>query len=92
MYNPKYDSSAASFNTKYNSNKNTFDPFRSTSNEIVFNDKYPEYTGNYTVEAKVDGQILKTKDTIMKDDVVVKPISVVKTSNTAGGNTVIIGV
>ena len=49
------------------------------------------YEGAYAVTPKFEQQTLHTKDKLMTDDVTIDEISVVKVSNTSGGNTVIIG-
>ena len=52
---------------------------------------YPDYTGEYVVTPSFDSQTLQTTGKIMRDDVSVEPITVSRTSNLAGGNTVYIG-
>ena len=49
------------------------------------------YDGEYVVNPNFVEQILKTKYKMMKDDVVIEPITVSKTTNPSGGNTVYIG-
>lgn len=49
------------------------------------------YDGEYSVKPTFEQQKLNTKDKLMIDDVTIDEISVVKVSNTSGGNTVIIG-
>lgn len=50
-----------------------------------------QYFGDYVVTPKVDEQMLKTKDKVLTDDVVIKSIPFFKVSNTNGGSTVYIG-
>lgn len=49
------------------------------------------YDGEYVVNPNFVEQILETKYKMMKDDVVIEPITVSKTTNPSGGNTVYIG-
>lgn len=49
------------------------------------------YDGEYIVNPNFVEQILETKYKMMKDDVVIEPITVSKTTNPSGGNTVYIG-
>lgn len=51
----------------------------------------PRYEGPYTVTSSLRQQILETSGLAMKDDVTVKEIPVVYTSNLSGGKTVVIG-
>ena len=60
-------------------------------NILVVEDTPNKYEGEYIINPKFEEQILETKDKQMTENVVIEPISVVKTSNTSGGNTVIIG-
>lgn len=50
-----------------------------------------KYEGAYAVTPTFEQQTLHTKDKLLTDDVIIDEISVVKVSNTSGGNTVIIG-
>ena len=52
---------------------------------------YPLYTGEYEVDPKFEDQTLETKNTALTDDVLVNAITVSRTTNTSGGNTVYIG-
>lgn len=52
---------------------------------------YADYTGSYDVVPKFEEQTLQTASKLMRDDVVVKEITVTKIANSSGGNTVIIG-
>lgn len=58
---------------------------------LVVEDTPDQYEGEYIINPKFEEQIFGTKDKQMKENVVIEPISVVKTSNTSGGKTVIIG-
>lgn len=50
------------------------------------------YNGEYTVTPQFDDPtVLKTKDKLLTDDVIVKPIEIFRTSNPSGGKTVYIG-
>lgn len=51
----------------------------------------PAYTGEYEVIPKFTEEVLKTKNKLMKDNVVVYPIEVARVSNPSGGTTVYIG-
>lgn len=51
----------------------------------------PPYKGEYEVIPKFTEEILKTKNKLMKDNVVVYPIEVARVSNPSGGTTVYIG-
>lgn len=51
----------------------------------------PRYEGPYTVIPRLRDIILATKQKLMSDDVTVKEIPVVATSNIYGGKTVLIG-
>ena len=50
-----------------------------------------KYDGNYEVTPKFTEEVLKTKNKIMKDNVLVHPIEVARVSNPSGGTTVYIG-
>lgn len=50
-----------------------------------------QYTGETEVTPSFEEQTLKTKGLVMPKDVTVKAISVSKTPNKAGGNTLYIG-
>ena len=50
-----------------------------------------EYDGDYKVTPKFTEEVLKTKNKIMKDNVLVYPIEVARVSNPSGGTTVYIG-
>lgn len=53
---------------------------------------YDEYTGQYTVSPLPNvKQILRTRNKVLRHDVVVNEIPYYETSNSAGGYTVIIG-
>lgn len=52
---------------------------------------YPDYDGEYVITPSFDSQTLQTTGKIMRDDVAVEPITVSRTSNLAGGNTIYIG-
>lgn len=49
------------------------------------------YRGEYEVIPKFTEEVLKTKNKLMKDNVVVYPIEVARVSNPSGGTTVYIG-
>lgn len=49
------------------------------------------YKGEYEVIPKFTEEVLKTKNKLMKDNVVVYPIEVARVSNPSGGTTVYIG-
>lgn len=51
----------------------------------------PPYRGEYEVIPKFTEEVLKTKNKLMKDNVVVYPIEVARVSNPSGGTTVYIG-
>ena len=51
----------------------------------------PAYTGEYEVIPKFTEEVLKTKNKLMKDNVVVYPIEVARVSNPSGGTTIYIG-
>lgn len=50
-----------------------------------------EYDGAYKVTPKFTEEVLKTKNKLMKDNVLVHPIEVARVSNPVGGTTVYIG-
>lgn len=50
-----------------------------------------EYDGDYKVTPKFTEEVLKTKNKLMKDNVLVYPIEVARVSNPSGGTTVYIG-
>lgn len=50
-----------------------------------------KYDGDYEVTPKFTEEVLKTKNKIMKDNVLVHPIEVARVSNPSGGTTVYIG-
>lgn len=53
---------------------------------------YPEYHGDYIVIPILhDDQVLLTENKVLKQDVTVKPIPVIQTTNPYGGQTVVIG-
>lgn len=49
------------------------------------------YTGNYEVIPEVTEQVLQTKQKMMEEDVIVKPVPYAEVSNTSNGTTVTIG-
>lgn len=49
------------------------------------------YDGQYEVKPTFESQKLNTKGAILDDDILVHPISVNKTANNSGGNTIVIG-
>lgn len=51
----------------------------------------PPYRGEYEVIPKFTEEVLKTKNKLMKDDVVVHSIEVARVSNPSGGTTIYIG-
>ena len=53
--------------------------------------EYSEYKGDYRVVPSFDEQVLHTNSLVLKDDVVVEPISIKRVSNSSGGKTIIIG-
>lgn len=53
--------------------------------------EYDVYDGVYQVTPKLESQTLATRNKLMTDDVTVEEIPISSVSNTAGGNTVIIG-
>ena len=60
--------------------------------QIVTTSDLPPYEGSYMVDALVKAPvILPTKGKNMIDDITVKKIRQLEVSNTAGGNTLIIG-
>lgn len=53
---------------------------------------YEEYDGEYTVIPILnDDQVLETQHKVMRDDVTVRAIPIVTTTNPYGGQTVLIG-
>lgn len=55
-------------------------------------DRYPPYEGEYTIVPILnDDRVLETKSKVMTDDLTVKAIPVVQTTNPFGGQTVVIG-
>lgn len=50
-----------------------------------------EYDGDYKVTPKFTEEVLKTKNKIMKDNVLVYPIEVARVSDPSGGTTIYIG-
>lgn len=71
------------FNVGQQSFFTTFGTTTSVSAEI--------YKGEYTVIPKTSGQILKTKNLIMTDDVTVNAIPYYQVENPSSGDTVYIG-
>lgn len=60
--------------------------------DIPYADHHEEYTGEYTVIPILDDeQVLETNNKVMTDNVTVKPIPVVQTTNPYGGYTIVIG-
>lgn len=49
------------------------------------------YEGEYEVTPKFNLQKLSTKGAILQEDIIINQISVNKSANNAGGNTVVIG-
>lgn len=49
------------------------------------------YAGEYEVTPKFSLQKLNTKGAILQEDIVINQISVNKSANNAGGNTIVIG-
>lgn len=49
------------------------------------------YEGEYEVTPKFNLQKLNTKGAILQEDIIINQISVNKSANNAGGNTVVIG-
>lgn len=58
---------------------------------IIHDSPYPPYEGSTTVTPEVDAQVLPTRNTLMRDDVLVLGIPYSQTSNPQGGYTAIIG-
>lgn len=82
------DSKLAPQHTTFNS---FFAPSNSTFDANFSYVGGEKYEGIYEVVPKIQEQKLLTKNKLLTDDVTIKPIPVVKVSNTSGGNTVIIG-
>ena len=81
--------------SKFSTQNTTFNSFFAPSNS-TFNANFSyiggeKYEGDYEVVPKIQEQKLPTKNKLLTNDVTIKPIQVVKVSNTSGGNTVIIG-
>lgn len=49
------------------------------------------YEGDYNVTPHFSEQVLETEDKVMRDDVTILEIPVVRTSNPYGGDTIVIG-
>lgn len=49
------------------------------------------YSGEYTVSPAFSQQVLPTKDKLLNNNITVNAISVYKTTNASGGNTIVIG-
>lgn len=49
------------------------------------------YDGEYVFKPTFSDQIVQTKNAVLSEDIVFKQISVNKTSNDSGGNTIMIG-
>lgn len=49
------------------------------------------YDGDYVVNPTFKKQTLPTKDTVLMDDITINSISINKTVNASGGNTIVIG-
>lgn len=76
--------------------KGTFDEFRHYFGEYLESGDsiidYDEYTGQYSVTPLPNvEQILRTRNKVLKHDVVIEPIPYAEVSNSAGGVTCIIG-
>lgn len=59
--------------------------------QIIQVGNYEHYKGDYIVTPKFEKQKLETEGLVMDADVLVKEIGLTKVSNSAGGNTIIIG-
>lgn len=60
-------------------------------NVTIYASDFETYKGETVVTPKFEEQKLKTKNLVVEDDISVTAIPVVKVSNSAGGNTIIIG-
>ena len=60
-------------------------------NVTIYSSDLETYKGETVVTPKFEEQKLKTKNLVVEDDISVTAIPVVKVSNSAGGNTIIIG-
>lgn len=61
-----------------------------SGNMPIIVETYEEYDGTYEVVPTLEGQVLETKDKVLKNNVTVTSIPIFETSNTAGGTTVYI--
>jgi hypothetical protein len=52
--------------------------------KTYIHDRYPDYTGEYSVKPKVDEQILPTEHTSMQSDMTIEPIPYHEVSNEYG--------
>ena len=50
-----------------------------------------QYDGAYKLLSSKEDQTLKTTDTVLRDDIVIKAISYTEASNNGGGTTITIG-
>lgn len=58
----------------------------------VGGEKHQTYSGPYTVIPVLhDDQVLETREKLMTDDMTVKAIPIVQTTNPYGGQTIVIG-
>lgn len=74
----------------------TFELTQKTALSVAFDVTIREvvgepYDGPYTVTPDFEAQELATKDRLLKDNVTVDPIAVVRVENPAGGKTIYIG-
>lgn len=60
-------------------------------NVTIYSSDLETYKGETVVTPKFEEQKLHTKNLVVEDDISVTAIPVVKVSNSAGGNTIIIG-
>lgn len=60
-------------------------------NVTIYASDLETYKGETVVTPKFEEQKLKTKNLVVEDDISVTAIPIVKVSNSAGGNTIIIG-
>lgn len=58
---------------------------------VVMPGQYDEHLGAYNIVPTFEEQKLHTQSLLMRDDVTIESIPVIKIANPSGGNTVIIG-
>lgn len=67
------------------------DSFSASFGQVQYIHVEETYSGDYEVIPKFEDQVFDTDGKVMEDDMTVRAISIVQTTNQQGGKTVVIG-